>query len=110
MAQIQTADGHIDLEQVDRERIVEEDFGNLAVLETDQQRLLVGRSADDFDVADRGFQRPLAFLDALEIDRLQFLLLWGSRKPKFHQIKTIRLLCEPGGRILPDTRRRDWYR
>ena len=53
MAQIQTADGHIDLEQVDRERIVEEDFGNLAVLESDQQRLLVGRSADDFDVADR---------------------------------------------------------
>ena len=48
--EIETANGRTDLQQIDGEGIVHEDFHHLAALEADQKALATRRAASNFDV------------------------------------------------------------
>ena len=57
--EIETANGRTDLQQIDGEGIVHEDFHHLAALEADQKALATRRTAGHFDVTDERIQDPL---------------------------------------------------
>mmetsp|Transcript_9414 Transcript_9414/g.27996 ORF Transcript_9414/g.27996 Transcript_9414/m.27996 type:complete len:589 (+) Transcript_9414:1058-2824(+) len=73
--EVEAADGRGLLDQGDREVVVHKDLHDVAVLQTHQQALALGRAADHLDVADQRVQVPLTLQHSVEGVELQLALL-----------------------------------
>ena len=73
--EIQALDAARVLHDSHRERLVDEDLDDRAVLQTDERTLAARRPAGDLDVPHRRVEHPLALEAPVEIQELQFLLL-----------------------------------